>query len=214
MPSLFTALSLSTLAGPRIIPQVPTLAELQKQSESLGSSISESLPSSLPAYSTSFQSSSSFPSLSGGGGNGNAKVKGTYTVLRPEKTAVLGRDPAGLLPRLNPSVFEGKSWYTRKFLSAGSGFIVNGQSAAPPSYTESDPHPHHDQLVPPNKLKKQFPRWLRLQQSIPEEDAKPRMVGSKVYAESVHSGQPSIHEMHKEDTKPGFWEWMTCRACT
>lgn len=91
MPSLFTALSLSTLAGPRIIPQVPTLAELQKQAESLGSSISESLPSSLPAYSTNFQSSSSFPSLSGGGGNGSAKVKGKYTVLRPEKTAVLGR---------------------------------------------------------------------------------------------------------------------------
>lgn len=187
MPSLFTALSLSTLAGPRIIPQVPTLAELQKQAESLGSSISESLPSSLPAYPTSFQSSSSFPSLSGGGGSGGAEVKGTYTVLRPEKTAVLGRDPAGLPPRLNPSVFEGKSWYTCKFLSAGSGFTANGQSATPSLYTESDPHPHHDQLVQPNKLKKQFPGWLRLQQSIPQDDAKPRMVGSKVYAESVHS---------------------------
>lgn len=198
MPSLFTALSLTTLAGPRIIPQVPTLAELQKQAESLGSSASESLPS-LPAYS-SFHSSSSFPSPSqsgGGGGEGEgAKVKGTSSkVARPEKTAVLGRDPAGLPPCLNPSVFDGgKSWYTFHFLNAGSTLTASGQhAAAPPSYTESDPHPcshlHPSQSVPPNKLKKQFSGWLRLQQSIPDEkDAKPRMVGSKVYADSVHSG--------------------------
>lgn len=63
---------------------------------------------------------------------------------------------------------------------------------------QSDPHPrthpHPSQPAPPNKLKKQFPGWLRLQQSIAEGEAKPQMmVGSKVYAESVHSGHPESY---------------------
>ncbi|KAE8538442.1 hypothetical protein D1P53_004796 [Cryptococcus gattii VGV] len=66
MSSLFTALSLSTLVGPWIIPQVPSLAELQKQAESLGSVVSEILPS-LPVYSTS---QFSFPTQSHGNGVG------------------------------------------------------------------------------------------------------------------------------------------------
>lgn len=195
MPSLFTALSLSTLVGPRIIPQVPSLAELQKQAESLGSVVSESLPS-LPVYSTS---QFSFPTQSHG--NGVAGVEKISKVVRPEEMAILGRDhSAGLPPKLNPSG-DGKSWYPSNFLDSGcSSFTAKGQPAAPPSYAESDPHPcthpHPSQPAPPNKLKKQFPGWLRLQQSIPEGEAKPQMmVGSKVYAESVHSGYPESYTL-------------------
>ncbi|KNX49874.2 hypothetical protein CNBG_9503 [Cryptococcus deuterogattii R265] len=193
MPSLFTARSLSTLVGPRIILQVPSLAQLQKQAKSLGSAVSENL-SSLPAYS-SFQSS--FPTQSHGSGVAGAEK--INKVVRPEEIATLGRDhPAGLPPKLNPSDDE-KSWYPSNFLdSSCSSFTAKSQPAPPPSYAESDAHPcthpHPSQRASPNKLKKQFPGWLRLQQSIPEGEAKPQMmVGSKVYAESVHSWYPESY---------------------
>ncbi|ODO03567.1 hypothetical protein L198_02415 [Cryptococcus wingfieldii CBS 7118] len=53
MPNIPTTLSMTSSLGaaPRALSNIPSLGELQKQAESLGSSISSNLPS-LPAYSS------------------------------------------------------------------------------------------------------------------------------------------------------------------